>query len=58
MFGSGEKADWTGCIDDIQNTQFNLPLQFCQAAGGTALEVTVAFGKRFEPGITAANMGR
>jgi hypothetical protein len=63
----GKEAQWTGYIADIQNAQVNVPLEFRKAIesaprtvtpatiadGQPAFEVTVAFGKRFEPWIVA-----
>jgi hypothetical protein len=68
LFGRGKEARWTGNIEGVQNAQVNVPLEFRKAlesahpsippagvAGGVpAFEVTVAFGKRFEPWIVAA----
>jgi hypothetical protein len=70
LSGRGKQARWTGYIDDILNDQVNVPLEFRKtiesapgtvrrfpaAAAGPAFEVTVAFGKRFEPWITAARV--
>jgi hypothetical protein len=67
--GRGKEARWTGYIDGIQNAQVNVPLEIRKAVesaprsipsagvqgGGPAFEVTVAFGKRFEPWIVAAS---
>jgi hypothetical protein len=60
---------WTGCIEAIPNKQVNVPLEFRKViksaprarppagamSGGPAFEVTVAFGKRFEPWVLAAS---
>jgi hypothetical protein len=68
-YGRGKQPRWTGYIEDIQNDQVNVPIEFRKvlesaprsiarataAAGGPAFEVTVAFGKRFEPWIIAAS---
>jgi hypothetical protein len=64
----GKDVRWTGYIDGIQNAQVNVPLEFRKAIetvshprppasvpGGAPFEVTVAFGKRFEPWIVAAS---
>ena len=70
--GRGKEARWTGTIDGIQNDQINVPLEFRKAigtvprstrsasvpAGASAFEVTVAFGKRFEPWIVAARAAK
>jgi hypothetical protein len=66
----GKEARWTGYINGIQNDQVNVPLEFRKAiesapgrmppagaAGAMPFEVTVAFGKRFEPWIIAASAG-
>jgi len=67
--GRGKEARWTGYINDIQNAQINVPLEFRKAIesaqisrrpgpavqGAPPFEVTVAFGKRFEPWIVAAS---
>jgi hypothetical protein len=67
--GRGKEARWTGYINDIQNAQVNVPLEFRKAIefaqiarrpgpavqGAPPFEVTVAFGKRFEPWIIAAS---
>jgi len=67
--GRGKEARWTGYIDGIQNAQVNVPLEFRKAIesarilrrpgpavqGAAPFEVTVAFGKRFEPWIVAAS---
>jgi hypothetical protein len=60
---------WTGYIEVVENLRVNVPLEFRKAiesaprsipsAGvpgdGPAFEVTVAFGRRFEPWIVAAS---
>ena len=70
--GRGKEARWTGYIDDIQNDQINVPLEFRKAiatvprsrpfagvpAGAPPFEVTVAFGKRYEPWIVAAGAAK
>ena len=70
--GRGKEPRWTGYIEDIQNDQVNVPIEVRKAIesaprtitpatvadGEPAFEVTVAFGKRFEPWITAASGGR
>ena len=64
----GSDGLWTGHIDSLDNTRVNVPLEFRKALGSTprsipmagpteggpGFEVTVAFGKRFEPWIVAA----
>ena len=64
----GKEMRWTGYIEVIQNARVNVPLEFRKtiepapsaippagvAGGGPVFEVTVAFGKRFEPWIVAA----
>jgi hypothetical protein len=65
--GRSKEARWTGYIAGIQNEQVNVPLEFRKAVesaprsippagvqGAAPFEVTVAFGKRFEPWIIAA----
>ena len=66
-YGRGKEARWTGYIDGIQSAQVNVPLEYRKAIesspraitpatianGEPAFEVTVAFGKRFEPWIVA-----
>jgi hypothetical protein len=67
-FGRGKEARWTGYIEDLVNDQVNVPLAFrkaiesaprsvppAAAPGARPFEVTVAFGKRFEPWIVAAS---
>jgi hypothetical protein len=58
---------WRGYLESLDSPRINLPLEFREAAGlamrtiprpgpveaGTRFEVTVAFGKRFEPWVTA-----
>lgn len=70
--GRGKEARWTGYIEVIENARVNVPLEFRKAVesaprsipmagptdGGPGFEVVVAFGKRFEPWITAASGGR
>jgi len=70
--GRGKEARWTGYIEVIENARVNVPLEFRKAVesaprsipmagptdGGPGFEVRVAFGKRFEPWITAASGGR
>lgn len=72
LTGRGKEARWTGYIDDILNDQVNVPLAFRKtiepaprsiprarvAREGPAFEVTVAFGKRFEPWIVAASAAK
>jgi hypothetical protein len=67
-FGRGKEARWTGYVEVIENARVNVPLEFRKAVEsaprsipyaaaapvGPAFEVTVAFGKRFEPWIIAA----
>jgi len=66
--GRGKDARWTGYIEVIENARVNVPLEFRKAVesaprsipyaaaapAGPAFEVTMAFGKRFEPWILAA----
>ncbi len=68
----GKEARWTGYIEVIQNDQINVPLEFRKAIdparisgrpvpavqGAVPFEVTVAFGKRFEPWIVAAGAAK
>ena len=70
--GRGKEARWTGYIEVIENARVNVPLEFRKAVesaprsipmagptdGGPGFEVRVAFGKRFEPWITAASGSR
>lgn len=64
----GTEERWMGYIEDLVNDQVNVPLEFRKALeparGATAragtpevtpFEVTVAFGKRFEPWIIAVS---
>jgi uncharacterized protein DUF4824 len=66
--GAREKdRRWRGYLESLDSPRINLPLEFREAAGlamralpapgrvaaGTRFEVTVAFGKRFEPWVTA-----
>ena len=69
--GRGKEARWTGYIEVIENARVNVPLEFRKAVesaprsipmagptdGGPGFEVRVAFGKRFEPWIVAAEAG-
>jgi hypothetical protein len=65
--GAREKdRRWRGYLESLDSPRVNLPLEFREAAGlamrtipapgpvaaGTRFEVTVAFGKRFEPWVT------
>lgn len=66
----GKEARWTGYIEVIENVRINVPLEFRKAVESAprsiarataapavpAFEVTVAFGKRFEPWILAAGV--
>ena len=66
--GRGKEARWTGYIEVIENARINVPLELRRAVEsaprsvphasaapvGPAFEVTIAFGKRFEPWIVAA----
>jgi len=66
--GRGKEAGWTGYIEVIENARVNVPLELRRAVEsaprsapyasaapvGPAFEVTLAFGKRFEPWIIAA----
>jgi hypothetical protein len=72
LFGRNKDAWWTGYVEDIHNGQINVPLEFrraierapgpvprpAAAADRPAFEATVAFGRRFEPWITAVPAGR
>lgn len=62
----GAAGEWTGYIEDINNDQINVPLEFRKAIGfvpqtreweppqaGAPFQAAVAFGKRFEPWITS-----
>jgi hypothetical protein len=67
--GRGKEARWTGYIEVIESARVNVPLEFRKAIesariasqpapaaqGAASFEVTVAFGKRFEPWIVAAS---
>lgn len=69
QYGRAKVPRWTGTIEVIENARVNVPLEYRKAiesaprsippagAGGgePAFEVTVAFGKRFEPWIIAAS---
>ena len=68
----GKGARWTGYIEVIENARVNVPLEFRRAVESAprsiarataapevpAIEVTVAFGKRFEPWILAAGAAK
>jgi hypothetical protein len=68
----GGEGKWTGYIESLDNGQVNVPKEFRAPLGtvprsyewsgapegGPAFEVTVAFGKRFEPWITAVAAAR
>ena len=70
--GRGKEARWTGYIEVIENARVNVPLEFRKAIesariagqrgpaaqGAAPFEVTVAFGKRFEPWVVAASAGK
>lgn len=72
LSGRGKQARWTGYVGDILNDQVNVPLEFRKsiepapgtvrrfpaAASGPVFEVTVAFGRRFEPWIVAARAAK
>ena len=72
QFGRGKEARWTGYIEDIQNGQINVPIEFRRAieraprpvprpvaaADHAAFEATVAFGRRFEPWLVAARAAK
>jgi uncharacterized protein DUF4824 len=65
----GAAGEWTGYIEGIDNGQINVPLEFRKAIGsvpqtsdweppaqvGSPFQATVAFGKRFEPWVTAVS---
>lgn len=65
----GAAGEWTGYIEGIDNGQINVPLEFRKAIGpvpqthewesprqmGSPFRATVAFGKRFEPWVTAVS---
>jgi uncharacterized protein DUF4824 len=67
----GAAGLWTGSIERIDNDQINVPLELRRAFGavptssewetspqvGPPFQATVAFGKRFEPWIVAAEAG-
>ena len=62
-------AQWTGYIESLDNIRVSVPLEFRRAIGsvphtvarggtvqeGSPFQITVAFGKRFEPWIVAAS---
>jgi uncharacterized protein DUF4824 len=65
----GAGGEWTGHIEDIDNGQINVPLEFRKAIGSvpqtreweppqasSPFQATVAFGKRFEPWVTAVKV--
>lgn len=66
----GAAGEWTGYIEGIDNGQINVPLEFRKAIGpvpqthewespkqvGSPFQATVAFGKRFEPWVTAVTV--
>jgi hypothetical protein len=65
--GRGKEARWRGYIESLDNSRINVPLELRRAAGpalaaipqpsstdaGPRYEAAVAFGKRFEPWVTA-----
>jgi len=68
---SGE-GEFTGHVENLVNRQVNVPIEFRRAIGsvprtaawkemaqeGSPFQITVAFGKRFEPWIIAASAGK
>ena len=66
--GRGSDGLWTGFIEGLDNDRINVPVEFRRAIGsvphtaarggavdgGPPFQVTVAFGKRFEPWVVAA----
>jgi hypothetical protein len=69
--GAREKdRRWSGYVESLDNPRVNVPLEFRRSAGaalravpqagplelGPRYEVTVAFGKRFEPWVTAVSV--
>lgn len=69
--GRGRDALWSGTIEGLDNVRVNVPNEFRRAIGsvpstawvgvaedGPPFQVTVAFGKRFEPWVMAASAGR
>jgi uncharacterized protein DUF4824 len=66
----GAAGLWTGDIDGLDNDRVNVPLEFRKAIGpvpqtsewetspqtGPPFQATVAFGKRFEPWVTAVSV--
>lgn len=71
-YGSGKEARWRGYIESLDNPRINVALEFRRQAGmalralppsgnippeaAPRYEVTVAFGKRFEPWVTAVSV--
>ena len=71
-YGRGQEARWRGYIESLDNPRINVALEFRRQAGmalralppaahvppeaGPRYEVTVAFGKRFEPWVTAVTV--
>ena len=70
--GRGNDARWRGTIEVIENARVNVPIELRQALGAAQVarswgpvvqgdapfEVTIAFGKRFEPWILAAGKNK
>ena len=68
--GRGKESRWRGYLESIDTPRVNVPLEFRKQAGmalralpragptdpGPRYEVTVAFGRRFEPWVTAVNV--
>jgi uncharacterized protein DUF4824 len=66
-YGQAKERRWRGYIESLDNPRVNVPLEFRKQAGvalrtlpragpidaGPRYEITVAFGKRFEPWVTA-----
>jgi len=70
MTGPESDRRWRGYLESLDSPRINVPLEFREAAGlamraipqpgaleaGTRFEVTVAFGKRFEPWVTGVTV--
>jgi uncharacterized protein DUF4824 len=71
-YGQAKERRWRGYIESLDNPRVNVPLEFRKQAGaalrtlprpqagptdaGPRYEITVAFGKRFEPWVTAVSV--
>ena len=71
LYGNGKDRRWRGYIESLDSPRINVPLAFRRQASlplriapadskesGPRFEVTVAFGKRFEPWVTAVAVAK